>query len=396
MFWIAAWLQAALWLMVPLLLYRSPPGDLADRARLWPGIPGGNRVSARRWRSGSPTSRFAPRAIICSASICWRSFARSRRSGRFYLLARAIVGGTTGGAGGPPDHDGRGVQFARARVRPSGAGAAALGTVAAAFLAVDRPDWRNAWFAWSIEVGLLLLTTSAAIRPVALVAGFALATARGRRTLMSFDPLFALLVIVVLVLPYLVWLIRAGGLALPHWPAICRLGGRARIGPLGGLLLAISGILVAGGAQLRLAQSQSGRGADHLSAAGRSAGARFCLFLRHRPRADGQPGLRPVRSRSRRGRDGRRVVDVGPRRDRRDWRSGSAAAPAPAAPGLDGRHHRARACGTCDHDFSALDRRRRGGDFAARAAIANFFGDSFERRTNPRCGRWPAIRSSRP
>ncbi len=47
----------------------------------------------------------------------------------------------------------------------------------------------NAWFAWSIEAGLLLLTTSAAIGLLLLVVGFALATPRGRRTLMSFDPL---------------------------------------------------------------------------------------------------------------------------------------------------------------------------------------------------------------
>ena len=73
---------------------------------------------------------------------------------------------------------------------------------------------RNAWFAWSIEAGLLLLTTSAAIGLLLLVAGFALATVRGRRMLMSFDPLFALLVIVVLALPYLVWLIRADTLTL--------------------------------------------------------------------------------------------------------------------------------------------------------------------------------------
>src|SRR6202040_4083420 len=66
---------------------------------------------------------------------------------------------------------------------------------------------RNAWFAWSIEAGLLLLTTSAAIGLLLLLVGFAFAPARGRRMLMSFDPLFALLVVVVLALPYLVWLI---------------------------------------------------------------------------------------------------------------------------------------------------------------------------------------------
>ena len=105
---------------------------------------------------------------------------------------------------------------------------------------------RNAWFAWSIEAGLLLLTTSAALGLLLLLAGFALATARGRRTLMSFDPLFALLVIVVLVLPYLIWLIRADALALPPWPAIADLGARALHwgGLLGGLVLAMSGIVL--------------------------------------------------------------------------------------------------------------------------------------------------------
>ena len=91
----------------------------------------------------------------------------------------------------------------------------------------------------------MLLTTPAAIGLLLLVAGFALATARGRRMLMSFDPLFALLVIVVLALPYLIWLIRADTLALPPWPAVAELSGRALhwAGLLGGLLFAMSGIV---------------------------------------------------------------------------------------------------------------------------------------------------------
>jgi hypothetical protein len=105
---------------------------------------------------------------------------------------------------------------------------------------------RNAWFAWSIEAGLLLLTTPAAIGLLLLLAGFALATERGRRMLMSFDPLFALLVIVVLALPYLIWLIRADTLTLPAWPTIAELSARAAHWAwlLGGLLFAISGILL--------------------------------------------------------------------------------------------------------------------------------------------------------
>jgi hypothetical protein len=105
---------------------------------------------------------------------------------------------------------------------------------------------RNAWFAWSIDAGLLLLTTSAAPLLLLLLAGFALATKRGRNMLTSFDPLFALLVILVLALPYLIWVIRADTVGLPHWPALAQLGERAidwtRL--VGGLLLAMSGIVI--------------------------------------------------------------------------------------------------------------------------------------------------------
>jgi hypothetical protein len=163
-----------------------------------------------------------------------------------YLLARAIVGGQ---------------QAVIAVLLTMTVTAFSLPGVEFGPLVLARPLWallllhswqligqnrRNAWFAWSIDAGLLLLTTPAAIGLLLLVAGFALATARGRRTLRSFDPLFALLVIVVLALPYLVWLIRADTLASPPWPAIAQLSGRAvhwaRL--LVGLVLAMSGIVL--------------------------------------------------------------------------------------------------------------------------------------------------------
>jgi hypothetical protein len=86
---------------------------------------------------------------------------------------------------------------------------------------------RSAWFAWSIEAGLLLLTTSSALGLLLLLAGFTVATVRGRRMLMSLDPLYALLVIVVLVLPYVIWVLRAGALTMPAWPAISDFSTRA-------------------------------------------------------------------------------------------------------------------------------------------------------------------------
>jgi cytochrome b subunit of formate dehydrogenase len=243
--WLVVLLQAALWLMLPLLLYRSPPGDVATVL-----------AYGREYQVGTdlgPPLAFwlgdiAFRAVgnrmfgvyllaqLCGVATFWT----------LYLLARSIVGGQ---------------QAVLAVLLTMTVTAFGSSSVEFGPLVLARPLWallllhswqligqgrRNAWFAWSIEAGLLLLTTSSAIGLLLLIAGFALATERGRRTLMSFDPLFALLVIVVLVLPYGIWLIRADTLASPSWPGIADLSERALHWAelLGGLLLAISGIVL--------------------------------------------------------------------------------------------------------------------------------------------------------
>src|SRR5450432_433369 len=243
--WLVVLLQAALWLILAMLLYRSPPGDLATvlaygreyQVGTDLGPPLAFWLADIAFRAaGNHMFGVYLLAQLCSVATFWT----------LYLLARAVVGGQqavlavlltmTVTAFGSP-----GVEFGQ--------------------LVLARPLWallllhswqligqnrRNAWFAWSIEAGLLLLTTSAAPGLLLLVAGFAVATARGRRTLMSFDPLYALLVIVVLVLPYLVWLIRADTLALPQWPALADLGARGIhwAALLGGLLFALSGMVL--------------------------------------------------------------------------------------------------------------------------------------------------------
>jgi Dolichyl-phosphate-mannose-protein mannosyltransferase len=243
--WLVVLLQAALWLVVPLLLYPSPPGDLAivlAYGREYQvgtdlGPPLAFWLADIAFRAaGNHMFGVYLLAQLCSIATFWA----------LYLLARAIVGGQ---------------QAVLAILLTLTVTAFSSPGVEFGPLVLARPLWamlllhswqligqnrRNAWFAWSIEAGLLLLTTSAAIGLLLLVAGFALATVRGRRTLMSFDPLFALLVIVVLALPYLVWLIRADTLALPPWPAIADLSARALhwAALLGGLLLAITGVLL--------------------------------------------------------------------------------------------------------------------------------------------------------
>jgi hypothetical protein len=241
--WIAVLFQAALWLILPMLLYRSPPDDLATVL-----------AYGREYQVGTD---LGPPLAFWLADIAFRA-AGNHMFGVYlltqlcsvatfwtlYLLARAVVGGQ---------------QAVLAVLLTMTVAAFSSPGVEFGPLVLARPLWallllhswqligqgrRNAWFAWSIEAGLLLLTTSAAIGLLLLVAAFALATARGRRILMSFDPLYALLVIIVLALPYLVWLARADTLALPPWPPIANLSARALhwLALLGGLLAASAAI----------------------------------------------------------------------------------------------------------------------------------------------------------
>jgi hypothetical protein len=243
--WLVVLLQAALWLILPMLLYRSPPGDVATFLAFGREYQVGTHLGPPLafWladiafrAAGNHMFGVYLLAQICAVLTFWI----------FYQLARAIVGG----------------QQAVLAVLLSMT-VVAFGSPGVEFgpLVLARPLWallllhswqligqnrRSAWFAWSIEAGLLLLTTSAAIGLLLLLAGFAVATARGRRVLMSLDPLYALLVIVVLALPYLIWLLRADALGMPPWPAISDIAARATHwgGLLGGLLLATSGILL--------------------------------------------------------------------------------------------------------------------------------------------------------
>jgi cytochrome b subunit of formate dehydrogenase len=243
--WIVVLLQAALWLILPMLLYRSPPGDLAMVL-----------AYGREYQVGTD---LGPPLAFWLADIAFRAagnhifgvyllaqFCSVATFLTLFLLGRAVVGAQ---------------QAVLAVLLTMTVVAFSSPGVEFGPFVLARPLWallllhswqiigqnrRNAWFAWSIEAGLLLLTTPAAIGLLILVAGFALATARGRRVLMSFDPLYALLVIIVLALPYIIWLIRADTLALPHWPAVADLSARALHWGwlLSGLLLAISGIVV--------------------------------------------------------------------------------------------------------------------------------------------------------
>jgi dolichyl-phosphate-mannose-protein mannosyltransferase len=238
-------LQALMWLVVSMLIYRSPPGDLATLLAF-----------GREYQVGTD---MGPPLAFWFADIAYRA-AGNHMFGVYllaqlcgvatlwtvYLLSRAIVGGQQAVL----------AVLLTMTITAFGAPSLEFGPTVLA-----RPLWallllhswqiigrnrRNAWFAWSIEAGLLLLTTTAAPMLLLLLAGFAVATERGRRTLTLLDPLFALMVIVVLALPYLIWLIRADAIGLPAWPALDALSSRAVHwgNLLGGLLLAASAVII--------------------------------------------------------------------------------------------------------------------------------------------------------
>ena len=243
--WIVVLVQAGLWLFLPMLLYRSPPGDLATvlafgreyQVGTWLGPPLAFWLADISFRTaGNTMFGVYLLAQACAVVTFWI----------YYQLARAVVGGQQAVLA---------VLLSLTVVAFSSPG------VEFGPLVLARPLWallllhswqligqnrRNAWFAWSIEAGLLLLTTSAAPILLLLLAGFAAATERGRRVVTSLDPLYALLVIVVLVLPYLIWLLRADAIAMPPWPAISDLGARAMQWGwlLASLVLAMSAIVL--------------------------------------------------------------------------------------------------------------------------------------------------------
>jgi hypothetical protein len=243
--WIVVLLQAALWLTVSLLFYASPPQDLATVL-----------AYGREYQVGS---HFGPPLAFWLADIAYRA-AGNHLFGVYvlaqlcsvatfwfvYQLARMIVGGQQAVL----------AVLLTMTISVFDSSSLEFGPLVAA-----RPLWallllhswqllgqnkRNVWFAWSIEAGLLLLTTSAAFALLLLIAGFALATPQNRRILKSFDPLFALLVIVVLVLPYLIWLMRTDAALLPPFPALSVLTARAMhwLGLVGAVVLAMAGLLV--------------------------------------------------------------------------------------------------------------------------------------------------------
>lgn len=244
-FWLVVLAQAALWFLLPALIYSSPPGDVAL-----------NLAYGREYLLGSV---LGPPLAFWLADIAFRAAGNNMFG--VYLLSQACFVVSFWAI----------FRLGRAIVGAQHAVLAVLLTItvtAFAFPSVEygphtlaQPMWaltlltgwrvigegkRNAWFALSIYAGLLLLTTQAAPLLLLMLGIFALATAQGRRMLISFDTLFALIVIVVLVLPYAVFATRAGIGWEPALPNSLSLedGLWRWLDILGALALALAGVVL--------------------------------------------------------------------------------------------------------------------------------------------------------
>ena len=297
----------------------QPAGRYRHRAGLWPGISGRHR------------SRSAAGVLACRHRLppCRQSYLR-RLSAGAALFHRDVLGAVfagprhrrrpTGGGRGVADADRHGVQFSRRRVRAAGAGASAMGAAAAAFMAGHRPGPPQCL------VRAVDRSRPAAAdhlrRDRAAAAGHRLCAGDRARPARADVVRCAVRAVGD----------RRAGAALPDLAdprrhprdaAVARGRGLERAG---GSLGRAAGVpaggdvrhRAAGHPQFRPLHAQSGRGADHLPAAGRSAGAAFRLFLRAGAGPCRKPDRRAVQSRWRGRRRRHRAHDVGAGGDRRE------------------------------------------------------------------------------
>jgi len=245
--WAAILFQAVLWFVLPMIFYAAPPGDLAKVIAI-----------GREYQVGTS---FGPPLAFWLADLAY-TLAGKNMFG-VYLLAQVCAAITMWAL----------FLLARAIAGAQHAVLAVLATMtitAFSFPGVEfgpdvlaRPLWalalyhywravaqreRSAWFALSLEIGLLLLTSTMGWLLSAMLILFSLFNPRARAAFKSTDPLYALIVIVMLLAPFVIWLALPGSVAAvtPHVPEGSSLAHRLTRWPvvIGMSVLTLAGIAV--------------------------------------------------------------------------------------------------------------------------------------------------------
>jgi hypothetical protein len=212
LFWAMAVLQALPWTLVPLLFYSAPPGGLPEVLAIGHEFPLG--------------TDFGPPLAFWLAEVVYRGL------GLFgvYLLSQACIVAIYWAV----------FQLGRMIVGETQAVMAVLLMAGIAVFSFPTPDFGPAilaaaiwslmlWHYWQVtaqeqwrwwillgvDAGLLLLTTYAGAILIALLVLFMVATPNGRRQLDTVGPWVAGILAVVLIFPCLIWLDLAGGPVRP-------------------------------------------------------------------------------------------------------------------------------------------------------------------------------------
>lgn len=206
-FWLVVLGQAAVWFVLPVILYASAPGQLGETLGIGRDFP---LVTP----SGPPLAfwladiafRLAGNHLFGLYLLSQACFIVAFWS--LFQLGRAIVG---------PPQSVLAILLTAAVTAFSfpllefGPDVLALPLWSLTLLNAWRvmgQDYRRSWIGLSLAAGLLLMTSHAAPLLLGLLAVFMAATARGRQLLRTSDPWFALLLVVVLVFPYALVVLR--------------------------------------------------------------------------------------------------------------------------------------------------------------------------------------------
>jgi hypothetical protein len=219
---VAALAQGALWTLVPALFYAAPPGEVPLVLAV-----------GREWVTGSP---YGPPLAFWLAEIAF-DLAGGRIAGVYLLsqlcvvatylavfwLGRRIVGAAHAAIAVLLM---AGIGMFTVPTIEFGAGVLAMPLSALSLLFSYRAladNRRRDWLGLGIALGLLLLTSHAGLILTALIMLFIVASPRGRARLGTINPWGAALVVVLINLPQLIWLERAGFnpvSALTAWPIL--------------------------------------------------------------------------------------------------------------------------------------------------------------------------------
>jgi hypothetical protein len=207
-FWMATLAQAAMWWLVPSLLYSAPPGDLPIVLAIGHEFQLGSAYGPPLafWLAeiayeiaGSPGVYLLAQGCVILTYYAVFSLARAIVGIHHAAVAVLLMVGISAFTAPTPDF---------------GPAVLAMPIAALALLYLWRAvaeRRRLAWFGLAMMLGLLLLTTYWGGVLAAAIAVFLAATWRGRRALRGVEPWLAAMILVVMLFPHLVWLGAASG-----------------------------------------------------------------------------------------------------------------------------------------------------------------------------------------